>query len=186
MPNTTNSSNSQYIDAGELALNLADGKLYTSNGSSVIDLTGSGGGGVTVSDTAPSSPTNGALWYYSSDAQLYVYYTDIDGSQWVTATGGGGINNANNALLANNASYLGGVAAANYLQTGSSASLTAATLTVSGNVTISNTRISANGSTGTAGQVLTSAGSSANAYWSTPAPGLTTGKSIAMAIVFGG
>ena len=32
-PNTTNSSNSQYIDSGEFALNLADGILYSSNGS---------------------------------------------------------------------------------------------------------------------------------------------------------
>jgi hypothetical protein len=45
------------------------------------------------------------------------------------------------------------------------------------------TTLSANGSNGAAGQVLTSAGSSANLYWSTP---ISTGKTIAMAIVFGG
>jgi len=39
-PNTTNLANSQYIAAGELALNLADNKLYTSNGSVLIELTG--------------------------------------------------------------------------------------------------------------------------------------------------
>ena len=38
-PNTTNSANSQYIDVGELALNLADGVLYTSNGSALVNLT---------------------------------------------------------------------------------------------------------------------------------------------------
>jgi hypothetical protein len=55
------------------------------------------------------------------------------------------------------------------------------------NVTFSNTRISANGSIGSAGQVLTSGGSSANVYWSTPNTSFaTTGKAIAMAIVFGG
>lgn len=32
-PNTTNVSNSAYIDTGELALNLADKKLFSSNGS---------------------------------------------------------------------------------------------------------------------------------------------------------
>ena len=32
-PNTTNSGNSQYIDTGELALNLTDGKMFSSNGS---------------------------------------------------------------------------------------------------------------------------------------------------------
>jgi hypothetical protein len=185
-PNTTNSSNTQYIAAGELALNLTDGKLYTSDGTNLITFSSGGGSSasITISDTAPSSPTAGQLWYYSVDAQLYVYYTDVDSSQWVTASGGGGINNANNALLANNASYLGGVAASSYLQTGAAASFPS--LTVTGNVTISNTRISANGSTGTAGQVLTSSGSGANAYWSTPSSGVTTGKAIAMAIVFGG
>lgn len=37
-PNTTNSGNTQYIDAGELALNMADGILYTSNGSVLIPV----------------------------------------------------------------------------------------------------------------------------------------------------
>ena len=39
-PNTTGSysTNSQYISAGELALNMADGILYTSNGSAVIPI----------------------------------------------------------------------------------------------------------------------------------------------------
>ena len=52
-------------------------------------------------------------------------------------------------------------------------------------VTVS-TGIAANGALGTSGQVLTS-DSSGNNYWSTPSSGgVTTGKSIAMAIVFGG
>jgi hypothetical protein len=39
-PNTTGSyaTNSQYISAGELALNMADGILYSSNGSAVIEI----------------------------------------------------------------------------------------------------------------------------------------------------
>ena len=37
-PNTTNSGNAQYIAAGELALNMSDGILYSSNGSSVIEV----------------------------------------------------------------------------------------------------------------------------------------------------
>lgn len=49
-------------------------------------------------------------------------------------------------------------------------------------VTVS-TGIAANGAMGTDGQILTS-DSSGNNYWA--APGVTTGKSIAMAIVFGG
>lgn len=36
--NVTNSGNSQYIAAGELALNMADGILYSSNGSSLVEI----------------------------------------------------------------------------------------------------------------------------------------------------
>lgn len=51
-------------------------------------------------------------------------------------------------------------------------------------VTVS-TGIAANGALGSNGQVLTSDGSGNN-YWTTPATGATTGKAIAMSIVFGG
>ncbi len=37
-PNTTNAGNTQYINAGELALNMPDGILYTSNGSELITV----------------------------------------------------------------------------------------------------------------------------------------------------
>jgi len=37
-PNTTNSSNSQYIAAGELALNMTDGVLYSSDGTNLISI----------------------------------------------------------------------------------------------------------------------------------------------------
>jgi hypothetical protein len=108
-PNTTNSANSQYIAAGELALNLADNKLYTSNGSALIDLTAGGvGASVTVSETVPASPSAGDLWYYTGYGELYLYYNDGTSSQWVSAAGGGYAENANNATNANNASYLGG------------------------------------------------------------------------------
>lgn len=36
-PNTTSSGNSTYIAAGELAINLTDGKLFSSNGSTLIE-----------------------------------------------------------------------------------------------------------------------------------------------------
>jgi hypothetical protein len=48
-PNTTNSSNSQYIEAGEFALNMPDGILYTSNGSSLIAV-GSNNSNVNVTN----------------------------------------------------------------------------------------------------------------------------------------
>lgn len=37
-PNTTNASNTAFIDVGELALNLADGKLFTSDGAALIEV----------------------------------------------------------------------------------------------------------------------------------------------------
>tara|TARA_R110002126_G_scaffold51035_1_gene140012 strand:- start:484 stop:1113 length:630 start_codon:yes stop_codon:yes gene_type:complete len=46
------------------------------------------------------------------------------------------------------------------------------------------TGLTLTGATGTAGQVLTSAGGGAPT-WSTPTSGITTGKSIAMAMIFG-
>ena len=36
-----------------------------------------------TSATAPSAPSAGDQWYNTNDGNLYVYYTDVDGSQWV-------------------------------------------------------------------------------------------------------
>lgn len=61
VPNTTNISNTTYIEDGELALNLADGKLFTSDGSGIIEF-GTGtpvydvdGNLLTLSYAVPSS-----------------------------------------------------------------------------------------------------------------------------------
>lgn len=40
---------------------------------------------VSVSDTAPSSPSTGTLWWDSNVGTLFFYYVDGDSSQWVTA-----------------------------------------------------------------------------------------------------
>ena len=40
---------------------------------------------VTVSQTAPASPTAGDLWYHTTVARLFVYFNDGDSSQWVDA-----------------------------------------------------------------------------------------------------
>lgn len=40
---------------------------------------------VTVSQTAPSSPTAGDLWYHTTLARLFVYFNDGDSNQWVDA-----------------------------------------------------------------------------------------------------
>jgi hypothetical protein len=38
VPNTTNSGNTHFIDTGELALNLTDGKMFSSNGSAYFEV----------------------------------------------------------------------------------------------------------------------------------------------------
>ena len=45
-------------------------------------------GGATISDTAPSDPDEGDLWWDSTVGILYVYYDDGDSQQWVTASVG--------------------------------------------------------------------------------------------------
>lgn len=44
---------------------------------------GSGSASVTASDTAPEEPENGAVWFNTLTAKLYVYIDDGDSSQWV-------------------------------------------------------------------------------------------------------
>lgn len=40
-------------------------------------------GQVTVSETAPSSPSNGDLWFSTVDGSLYSYYVDGTSNQWI-------------------------------------------------------------------------------------------------------
>ena len=44
---------------------------------------GSGSGSIEVSQTAPSTPTEGTIWFNSSNGTLYVYINDGDSNQWV-------------------------------------------------------------------------------------------------------
>jgi len=66
----------------------------------LIGGSSSGGGtSLDVSDTAPSDPSPGSLWFNSLDGNLYVYYEDDDSAQWIQpasspygsgSSGGGG------------------------------------------------------------------------------------------------
>ena len=55
----------------------------------VLQLFRTGIGGCTISPTKPPNPYPGQLWWDSDDGLFYVFYTDINGSQWVEAGGGG-------------------------------------------------------------------------------------------------
>ena len=53
-------------------------------------LTGiAAGANVSISDSAPSGPVIGDLWWKSDEGVLKVYYTDVDSSQWIDASPGG-------------------------------------------------------------------------------------------------
>jgi len=64
-PNTTNSSNSSYIDVGELALNFADGILYSSNGTVLLEL----GANVTNQNITGTLTANGSV---GNDGQVLI------------------------------------------------------------------------------------------------------------------
>ena len=76
-----------------------------SNGFRIVNSAqGSGGGGATVttSDTAPSAPTDGDLWWKSDEGRLKVYYADGDSTQWVDANpplAPSGISNGSNRIV---------------------------------------------------------------------------------------
>jgi hypothetical protein len=76
------------------------GQVLSTDGSGTLSWSAGGGGGasVTTSDTAPSTPADGDLWYDSVGGRLYVYYDDGDTSQWVDAAPQGGAGTAGVSL----------------------------------------------------------------------------------------
>jgi len=58
--------------------------LTVSFASGIATITGAAGGtNVSISDTAPGSPTAGDLWYSSLIGRGFIYYNDGSSSQWV-------------------------------------------------------------------------------------------------------
>lgn len=63
--------------------------LKTVNGNSLIgsgNITVSAESPLSIGDNPPTTPATKPLWWDSAGGNLYVYYTDTDGSQWVPAT----------------------------------------------------------------------------------------------------
>lgn len=87
----TNKTISSGVLTGTLTANSSvgtAGQVLTSSVTGVYWSTPTGGTGssnVAVSDTAPGSPTNGTMWYDSSDGTLNIYYNDGTSAQWVSA-----------------------------------------------------------------------------------------------------
>ena len=68
--------------------------INQSTGRVIISASGTGGGdgsSVTISDTPPSDPFSGDLWYDSVLGRGFIYYVDDDSSQWVDFSPNGGV-----------------------------------------------------------------------------------------------
>jgi hypothetical protein len=150
--NVSSSGNTQYIDAGEFALNMADGILYTSNGSSLITV-GSNLTSVMIGNTTANITGNTTmLRVVNSTASANL--TPVSLTLGTTV--------ANSTVVAVGANVFANTTAVDVGNT----VITSVNLTVGGQIT-------ANGGVGTAGQVLTS-GATGNAYWTTPTVGTVT------------
>jgi hypothetical protein len=71
------------IADGALAVDTTNDAFYFRSGSSWNQVTGGGGGSITTGDAAPSSPSDGDLWYETDTGRTLVYYADGTSSQWV-------------------------------------------------------------------------------------------------------
>jgi len=144
-PNTTNSSNSSYIDVGELALNFADGILYSSNGSVILEL----GANVTNQNITGTLTANGSV---GNDGQVLlsngngIYWDDLDSLSQGLPVGG---SDDQVLIKSSNTDY----------DTDWSSDLSLNSLSLESS-------LEANGSIGNTGDVLISDGT--KAYWDTP------------------
>jgi uncharacterized protein (DUF486 family) len=85
------SYNDASVDTHLNTSTAATNEVLSWNGTDYDWVAQSGGGGasVTTADTAPSSPSDGDLWYDTTTLRLYVYYDDGTSSQWVKANPSG-------------------------------------------------------------------------------------------------
>lgn len=83
-----NSTSNLSINVANTAAWSATNYFLHANGSWVQVTGGGGGSSVTTADTAPVSPSDGDLWWNSTDGNLYVYYDDGTSSQWVVSAVG--------------------------------------------------------------------------------------------------
>ena len=186
-PNTTNSSNSTYIAAGEFALNMTDDILYSSDGATLITI-GSNlvNQNVTGILTANQISANSSL---PTSAGQVLTANATFGMYWAAPTGGlSSIAGAGN--VAYDSSRLNNIAAANYVQNTDSRILSGnlnftasnvsfATINVGSasfianttRVTLVNIPLFANSSNGSQGDVLYSNGSTGSPYWAAPTGG---------------
>lgn len=179
-PNTTGSyaTNSQYIAAGEFGLNMADGILYTSNGSAIIEV-GANNSKLVVGTTFIANSTqltttvpfsaNGS----TGSAGQVLTSNGASGSPYWSTAGSGSVNVAATYVWTNTQSFTNTITfGATAYGSASGGSVVNSTFIGSGNSsvntfvntsTLSTKAILANGSIGTAAQILASNGT--GVYW---------------------
>jgi hypothetical protein len=157
LPNVSNSSNTSYIAAGELAINLTDKKLLSSNGSATFEV------GANLNSLAVQNAVITANLEVTDTATINTN-SIVVGNTTVNSTYG-----TSEIKVANSTNSVTITAAQVSVGANVYANTTAVdvgnTIITTTNLTLGGT-VTANGSTGTAGQVLISSGASANAYWS--------------------
>jgi hypothetical protein len=179
--------------AGQLWFQSTNGKTFVYYDSSWIEVGGVGTGARMVSSSsAPASPLEGSMWFDTDTAQTFVYYD----SQWIEIGASGVTASVQdsapaapvsgqiwfNSLTGGTYVYYG----TNWIEVGASPfSALVNTINAKGDLLVGTADNTIGGLTaGSAGQVLTVDSSTATGLkWDTP---VSTGKAIAMAIVFGG
>ena len=78
----TDGAPSTALANGAMAVDTTTDTFYFRYSGAWQEVSG-GGASLTVSDTAPSSPEAGNLWFESDTGNTLVYYTDANTSQWV-------------------------------------------------------------------------------------------------------
>jgi hypothetical protein len=124
---------------------------------------------LTIQSLVPGSPNPGQLWFNSDLGRLFIYYSDGDSSQWIEASPASG--SLEVALLNSYVNVAANLAISAWTASNAAYTTTNAAFTVAN---------SAFGVTNASFGVANAAFNKANT------PGVTTGKAIAMAIVFGG
>jgi hypothetical protein len=126
-PNTTNAANSSYIAAGELAVNLTDGKLYSSDGTSAFEVganltslavTSLSAGNTTITGFANVSGNvyigNSTVFWTANSTEIDIGTTTINttavaaGANVVANTSAFFVGNSTVNLVANSTSLLTG------------------------------------------------------------------------------
>ena len=179
--------------AGQLWFQSTNGKTFVYYDSSWIEVGGVGTGARMVSSSsAPASPLEGSMWFDTDTAQTFVYYD----SQWIEIGASGVTASVQdsapaapvsgqiwfNSLTGGTYVYYG----TNWIEVGASPfSALVNTINAKGDLLVGTADNTIGGLTaGSANQVLTVDSSTATGLkWATP---VSTGKAIAMSIVFGG